>query len=92
MGNPAKCEFHISGHVQGVGYRYFVYTHALRLGLTGFAKNNYDGSVSVTAEGNDDNIKILEQLLNQGPSRSNVTRVTHEYSDYTGNYKSFNIR
>ena len=41
---------HISGVVQGVGFRPFVYAHAARCGVAGWVCNDADG-VRVHAEG-----------------------------------------
>ena len=41
----------VRGYVQGVGYRYYALQHARALGLTGFARNERDDSVTVVAEG-----------------------------------------
>lgn len=38
-----------SGAVQGVGYRYFAMNAAHGLGVTGWVRNLYDGSVQVVA-------------------------------------------
>lgn len=43
--------FVLHGRVQGVGLRYRVSTLAKRLGLTGWVKNEYDGSVSMELQG-----------------------------------------
>lgn len=44
----------VSGHVQGVGYRWFVRGLAESAGLAGFARNLPDGRVEVAFEGDDD--------------------------------------
>ena len=41
--------FHVSGRVQGVGFRYFVERVALRLGIAGYVSNLPDGRVEVYA-------------------------------------------
>ena len=41
----------VRGQVQGVGYRYFVQRVARGLNLTGYVKNEPDGSVVVEAQG-----------------------------------------
>jgi len=43
----------VSGHVQGVGYRYFVRGMATERGLSGSARNLPDGRVEVVLEGSD---------------------------------------
>lgn len=67
--------FEVSGLVQGVGYRYFVYRQAVHLGLRGFVRNQPDGSVEVVAEGTPDALRELEDLLRRGPTHAQVTRV-----------------
>jgi acylphosphatase len=53
----------VSGHVQGVGYRYFVRELASAAGLTGSARNLPDGRVEVVLEGSDDAVAgVLAQL------------------------------
>ncbi|MGY1603005.1 acylphosphatase [Geodermatophilus sp. SYSU D00815] len=53
----------VSGHVQGVGYRYFVRGLAAEAGLTGSATNLPDGRVEVVLEGPDDTVRgVIAQL------------------------------
>ena len=56
------------GRVQGVGFRWFVWREAERLGLGGFARNLRDGSVEVVSQGPDAALDLLEQALRRGPS------------------------
>ncbi|CAH2563768.1 acylphosphatase [Vibrio cholerae] len=42
-------KFIVSGHVQGVGFRYHTSHQGLKLGLTGYAKNLNNGDVEVVA-------------------------------------------
>lgn len=85
-------EFNVKGLVQGVGFRYFVYREAIKLGLKGYAKNLYDGSVEVLAEGSEESINKLFKLLKLGPSRSMVGSVEINFIEYTGKYSGFDIR
>ena len=91
MNNKTCAKFNISGLVQGVGFRYFIYRNAQLLNLTGYAKNLYDGSVETVVEGTKDSLTILHDLLKQGPSRSRVDSVKVEYSDYSGKFSRFEI-
>ena len=52
----------VTGRVQGVGYRPFVYVTARELGLTGSVLNG-SGKVFIHAEGDDEAIKKLEHAL-----------------------------
>jgi acylphosphatase len=61
--------------VQGVGFRWFVARHARTLGLTGYARNLPNGSVEVVAEGPEEALPALEELLRRGPASAQVDRV-----------------
>jgi acylphosphatase len=65
----------IRGHVQGVGFRWFVMREAQRLGLGGFARNLGDGSVEVVSQGPEPALDALEQHLKRGPSHARVDAV-----------------
>jgi len=60
------------GRVQGVGFRWFVWREAERLGLGGFARNLRDGTVEVVSQGPDEALDRLEELLRRGPSGARV--------------------
>ena len=74
----ASFRYHVSGRVQGVGYRYFVVREADRLGLAGYARNLEDGRVEIVAEGADAALASLEAALREGPSFARVERVERE--------------
>jgi acylphosphatase len=65
----------VSGHVQGVGYRYFVRSLAQTAGLAGLARNLPDRRVEVVLEGEEDAVeRVLAQL--DGPrAPGRVSRV-----------------
>jgi len=71
----AALRFLVHGHVQGVGFRWWVWRQATRLGVHGLARNLRDGSVEVIAEGSDSVLAELERLLGQGPPAAEVQRV-----------------
>ena len=48
------------GIVQGVGFRYYAVQKANQLGLTGWVKNLYDGSVEMEVEGQEE---LIDQLI-----------------------------
>ena len=76
-----RLEARVYGFVQGVGFRYFVKRNALRLGLSGYAKNLPDGSVEVLAEGSKDALLKLLKYLREGNSYSQVERVDYVLKD-----------
>jgi acylphosphatase len=64
--------------VQGVGFRYFASRVALRLGVTGYAKNLADGRVEVYAVGSSAALAALRSELERGPSGASVECVAEE--------------
>jgi len=62
----------VRGRVQGVGFRWFVWREAERLGLGGFARNLRDGTVEVVSQGPNDTLDQFEQALRRGPSGARV--------------------
>jgi acylphosphatase len=66
----------ITGRVQGVGFRYFVYEAAQQLGITGWVKNRFDGAVEIHAESPDsERLSTFLALINAGPPMSIVENV-----------------
>lgn len=68
-------QFFIYGRVQGVGFRYFTWREAEKLGLRGFVRNREDGSVEVVAQGSEVQLAQLAQWLQKGPRTAKVERV-----------------
>jgi acylphosphatase len=64
----------VEGRVQGVGFRWWVRSRALELGLVGFAENLADGRVKVVAEGASGGCRELLALLADGTASREVTR------------------
>ena len=83
---------HVSGTVQGVGFRYSTVQQASRIGgIAGRVKNNLDGSVTVIAEGESSKLALLCVWLKGGPSGASVKNVEARYSAYRGTYRSFGV-
>ena len=68
-------KFLVSGHVQGVGFRFFAQDAARRDGLSGHVTNLADGSVEAVVEGEAAAVDRFERALRRGPSRSRIERV-----------------
>lgn len=81
----------VEGHVQGVGFRYFVLTHALQLDLTGWVRNTCDGEVEVMAEGLQSQLEILLDHLRNGPRSAFVTAVKTEWLPAENNFVDFKV-
>lgn len=65
----------VSGRVQGVFFRAATKRKADELGITGFVRNQPDGSVYIEAEGDPDNLSVFESWCSAGPPRAQVERV-----------------
>lgn len=68
-------QYFIYGRVQGVGFRYFTWREAEKLGICGTVRNRQDGSVEVIAQGTDEQMAKFTQWLQQGPKTAKVERV-----------------
>jgi acylphosphatase len=81
----------ISGRVQGVGFRAFVQSRAVEIGVRGYAKNLEDGRVEVLASGTPEQISELRGALHQGPRFSEV-RTVDEVEAAPESGRGFSIR
>lgn len=84
-------KFIVKGVVQGVGFRYFTEKIANRIGICGYVRNLYDGSVEVYAIGTSEQLETLKEYLKKGPSYSRVDKVIEEDMEVY-DYKSFIIK
>ncbi len=81
----------VSGHVQGVGYRYFIARIADDLELTGYAKNLFTGEVEIAAEGRKEFLEVLIKKAKEGPSHSRVSGCKVEWLDFKKKYDKFEV-
>ena len=81
----------ISGKVQGVGFRHWLYTKAIKKNIYGWVKNKITGEVEVLLIGNDRNVNEIIKQCEKGPSSSEVTQI--KIQDYKQEYtkKSFDV-
>lgn len=83
---------HVTGRVQGVGFRWFVRRHAGGLGLVGWVMNGDDDrSVAIVAEGSGEALDELERLLRVGPQGARVESVNARRGPTSGEFESFGI-
>lgn len=80
--------WHFTGNVQGVGFLYFAQCAAQKLGLTGWVANNWDGSVTLEAQGErtalDELVPMIERSNRwariEGMTTETLPPEEHEYS------------
>ncbi len=65
----------VRGRVQGVGFRWFVRENARRLDLTGWVRNQADGSVEVAVDGEAELVERLRVALGSGPAGAAVASI-----------------
>jgi acylphosphatase len=82
----------IRGRVQGVSFRWYAEQEAARLGVTGWVRNEPDGSVRCVAEGPRADLDELLARLRSGPSSAVVQRVDATFGAATGGFPDFRIR
>lgn len=82
----------VKGRVQGVSFRYYTRQEARRLNLTGWVRNEPDGSVTVVAEGTQDQLERLQSFLSRGPYGARVDNLQINWSRAINEFDSFEIR
>ena len=83
--------FVVRGRVQGVGFRWFVEREAHVLGVSGWVRNNADGSVEVLAQGTRDQLLGLRSRLRHGPRAARVDDVEESEVGPVAGLSSFRI-
>ncbi|MBI2097060.1 MAG: acylphosphatase [Candidatus Sungbacteria bacterium] len=86
-----RLETKVYGRVQMVLFRDFTKRNAEHFGLTGFVRNENDGTAWVVAEGEEEKLKLLLAKIHRGPMFARVEEVEVEWKEATGNYKDFVI-
>ena len=81
----------IEGRVQGVFFRASTMDKAKELGLTGWVRNNPNGTVEVVAEGPRDDVEELVTWSHYGPRHAVVDNVEVEWEPWSDEYKDFTI-
>lgn len=65
----------VVGLVQGVGFRASAQSNAISLGLSGWARNEPDGSVTLEIEGSGNKVDALVEWCRTGPPSARVDNV-----------------
>ncbi len=88
----ARAHIFAGGRVQGVFYRAFTRNIAAALGLSGWARNLYDGRVEAVFEGGRELIEQAISECRKGPVGAHVTEVEVIWENFTGEFQGFEIR
>jgi acylphosphatase len=82
----------VSGVVQGVFFRVNVRQKARELGLSGWVRNEPDGTVKILAEGEEDNLKKIIAWCYNGAEGARVDRLDAKWGRAAGEFTEFQIR
>jgi len=92
MTTLAKAVIHVTGFVQGVGFRPFVYRLATSLNLRGYVINLGDAGVEIVVEGRRDSIEdFLKRLQTDKPIPARIDSILIEWFEYSGEFRDFRI-
>ena len=91
MSNNIRKAARAQGRVQGVGFRFFVQTEAKKAGVTGWVKNEYDGSVTMEIQGTPDQLLALEDRIKKGNGFARVSQLDSEEIAVVSNESRFEI-
>lgn len=82
----------VHGRVQGVGFRYFTQYEALKWQLTGWVRNNDDGTVELEVQGNEEAIQLfIIDTIREGTLFAKVTDVSAQEIPVINNETQFRI-
>ncbi|WP_086358207.1 MULTISPECIES: acylphosphatase [unclassified Gilliamella] len=88
-----QVKIRVSGRVQGVGFRFFTYQKATKLGLVGYVKNLDNGEVEIVAQGDNISIAKLIQWFEQGgPVSARITEINVTELIPENQLNAFNIK
>lgn len=89
---PSERHLIISGQVQGVSYRYKTKELADAIGLTGYVRNQSDGTVMILAQGTAAQLDELERRCYDGSKYAHVEHIASHDKGISDTYSSFEIR
>ena len=85
-------EIEITGRVQGVGFRYFVYNKAIEFGLFGYVKNTVEGNVLVVVQGDESVVNTFIDFLYIGPQLARVDRISKYKMNSLSDFHNFSVK
>jgi hydrogenase maturation protein HypF len=85
-----RLKVNVTGIVQGVGFRPFIYRIAVQNGLAGYVRNRGDAGVEILLEGNEDVIEaFLRDLREKKPPLAQIHSVVTTSIPGSNEYKEF---
>ena len=81
-----------TGRVQGVCFRYTSSNHANEYGLTGWVRNDYDGSVEMEVQGTPEKINQLFETMKNASPYIVIDNIEQKTIPVVPDESGFNIR
>jgi acylphosphatase len=88
----ARAHVFIGGRVQGVFFRIETRNMAIKRHISGWVRNNPEGTVEATFEGEKEDVVKLIEFCRSGPPGARVMKIKVQWEGYTGEFKDFKIR
>ena len=82
----------VTGSVQGVGFRYTSSQCAKKIGVTGWVRNDYDGSVEMEVQGTDIQINTLFEMIKNASSYIYIENIESKTIPVIKNDVGFEIK
>jgi hydrogenase maturation protein HypF len=90
--NVVRAKIRVTGIVQGVGFRPFIYRIAVKNHLNGYVRNRGDAGVEILSEGREESIrKFLRDLKEKKPPLAQIYGITTLPLKGKEEYESFTI-
>ena len=87
-----RAEIAVTGLVQGIGFRPFIYRLSTRHGLAGFVRNMGDAGVQIVVEGEKETIKkFTNSLRPEQPPLSRIDDINVAWKIPTGKFSTFQV-
>ncbi|MDO4169219.1 MAG: acylphosphatase [Lachnospiraceae bacterium] len=87
-----RLELHYYGRVQGVGFRYWAHTQAIKAKVTGWARNEYDGSVTVQVQGTSEQIDLFMHGVANGNRFIQIRKIEKKQIPLDKDERQFGVR
>lgn len=91
MMDKVRAHVVITGIVQGVFFRLETQHVAEKYGVSGWVRNQRDGSVEAVCEGEREAVDALLAWCRKGPPRASVANVDVQWQNYTGEFSKFRV-
>lgn len=82
----------VEGRVQGVYFRDYTQRQAHQLKLSGWVRNNPDGTVEAIFQGSESSVSSMLEWLRQGSPMSKVDNINSREVPSEDDYATFEIR